>query len=103
MQKFNKMIAKKYTTKSGEDKTQWIKIGEMTVWDDGKSTDEMYFEKPLFAWDGKIHNFPKEQHNQGQPTSSQPQQNNQYNAPQNQQNAYQQQQQPPVHQENVPF
>ncbi len=102
MQKFNKMIGRKYQTKSGEDKTQWIKMGEVTMWDDGKMSGEDYFTQPAFAWDGKYNLFPKENHQQAQQTSSQPQQNNQYQAPQNQQQAYQQGQQAPVYQENVP-
>lgn len=83
------MVAKKYTDRNGDTKTQWVKIGSVVdngVGDDGKrklfgNVDTI----PTFEWDGSVNLFEQEEQNQGG--------NNQGYQQQNQQ---QQQYQPPV-------
>lgn len=53
-----------YTTRSGEDKKQWIKVGKLTEWDEGGPSIEL-FAVPAGAWfDGKLSCF--DQQDEGQ-------------------------------------
>lgn len=60
-----------YTTRDGEQKKQWIKVGKLTEWDEGGPSIEL-FAVPTGAWfDGKLACF--EQQQDGQQRSQAPQ------------------------------
>lgn len=93
------MVAKKYTDKNGDTKTQWVKIGSMIdngVGDDGKrklfgNVDAT----PNFDWDGSFNLFEQEEQ-QGSATGQN------YKAPaQQQQQQAQSYQKPQVQQEFI--
>lgn len=77
--RFNLCVGKKYT-KGTEEKTQWIKVGNMSVWDDGGISQQIDTLPTGQWWDGKISVFEEiEKDSQPQITSqqtSQPKENN---------------------------
>lgn len=79
--RFNVSAARRYTLKSGEEKTHWISLGRATQWDDGGISIELH-AVPVGNWfDGKISLFPEDKkEDQGQqrqrPSRQQPQQSN---------------------------
>ena len=64
MKKFNIMCAKPYKTKSGEDKTKWVRLGSCVQTDDGKMFGDID-AIPTGAWfEVSIQFFEQEQQNQ---------------------------------------
>lgn len=65
--RFNVAAARRYTLKSGEEKTHWISLGRATQWDDGGISIELH-AIPVGNWfDGKISLFPEDKkEDQGQ-------------------------------------
>ena len=92
MKRLNIMAAKAYTTKQGEDKTQWVKIGSAVQTDDGKMFGNIDAIPSGTWWDGSVQYFEQEQQQQGQQQGQQQQPQQQYQQ-QGQQSNYQQQQQ----------
>jgi len=64
------VYGKKYQTKSGEDKTQWINVGSLAIFDDGGMS--VTIDVVPLNWDGRCKVFDKKPR-EGQP-SSRPQQ-----------------------------
>ena len=64
-----------YTTKDGEEKKQWIKVGKLSEWSEGGPSIEL-FATPTGAWfDGKLSCFDQEGEKaggQGKPASGRP-------------------------------
>jgi hypothetical protein len=63
-QRFDAVAARKYTTRDGQEKTQWINIGRAVEWDDGNTEIELTSVPVGTWWNGKIKLFvqkPKEQ------------------------------------------
>lgn len=59
---------KPYTTRDGETKKQWIKVGKLTEWDEGGPSIE-WFATPTGNWfDGKLSCFEQEQQGQRKET-----------------------------------
>ena len=83
MRRFNIMAAKAYITKSGEQKTRWVKLGSIAMMDDGKMFGEID-AMPSGAWfDGSINLFEQDQQQrQGQQQPNQYQQRQQQAQPQ---------------------
>ena len=61
--RFDLCAPKKYM-KGTEEKTQWLKIGTMTVWDDGGISQQIDTLPTGTWWDGKISVFEQKQQEQ---------------------------------------
>ncbi len=62
--RFDAVAARKYTTRDGQEKTQWINIGRAVEWDDGNTEIELTSVPVGGWWNGKIKLFvqkPREQ------------------------------------------
>ena len=56
-QRFDLVAARKYTTRDGEEKTQWSNHGRAVEWDDGGIEIELT-SLPVFpGWNGKLKLF----------------------------------------------
>ena len=58
--RFNVCAGKKYM-KGSEEKTQWIKVGDMTVWDDGGISQQLNCLPTGSWWDGKLSVFEEKE------------------------------------------
>lgn len=55
--RFDVVAGRPYTTRDGEDKKQWINVGRMTEWDDGRFSIELH-AIPTGNWfDGRLSVF----------------------------------------------
>lgn len=64
-QRFNICAARKYTTRDGQEKTQWVRLGEATDWSDG-SRSARQDVVPVGNWfDGKLYLFPADDEQRG--------------------------------------
>lgn len=64
-QRFNVTAARKYTTRDGEEKKQWITIGEATDWSDGSRSMRLDMV-PVGNWfDGRLYLFPRDDEQRG--------------------------------------
>lgn len=68
--RFSICAGKKYM-KGAEEKTQWIKVGSLTVWDDGGISEQIDALPTGNWWDGKLSVF--EEKPQDNASTSQPQ------------------------------
>lgn len=66
-QRFNVTVARKYQTRDGEEKKQWLNIGEATDWSDGSRSMRLDMV-PVGSWfDGRVYLFPRDDdHQRGQ-------------------------------------
>ena len=55
--KFDAVVARKYTTRDGQEKTQWLNIGRAVEWDDGGVEIELTSVPVGAWWNGKIKLF----------------------------------------------
>ena len=55
--KFDAVASRKYTTRDGQEKTQWINIGRAVEWDDGGIEIELTSVPVGGWWNGKIKLF----------------------------------------------
>jgi hypothetical protein len=55
--KFDAVAARKYTTRDGQEKTQWINIGRAVEWDDGGIEVELTSVPVGDWWNGKVKLF----------------------------------------------
>ena len=62
--RFNVCAGKKYM-KGNEEKTQWIKVGDMTVWDDGGISQQLNCLPTGSWWDGKLSVFEEKEQQSG--------------------------------------
>ena len=62
--RFNVCAGKKYM-KGSEEKTQWIKVGDMTVWDDGGISQQLNCLPTGSWWDGKLSVFEEKEQQSG--------------------------------------
>ena len=63
-QRFDAVAARKYTTRDGQEKTQWLNIGRAVEWADGGIEVELTSVPVGNWWNGKLKLFvqkPKEQ------------------------------------------
>ena len=58
--RFSICAGKKYQ-KGTEEKTQWIKVGQMVVWDDGGISQQIDCLPTGTWWDGKLSVFEEKQ------------------------------------------
>lgn len=57
IKRFNVCAARKYTTSQGEEKKQWVRVGEATDWDDGSRSMRLD-TNPAGNWfDGRLYFF----------------------------------------------
>ena len=69
--RYNVTVARKYKKSSGEDGKQWIRIGEMTEWDDGSKSMRLD-TVPAGNWfDGKCYLFDADEAKNDSPPKQQ--------------------------------
>lgn len=66
-QRFDAVAARKYTTRNGEDKTQWVNVGRAVEWDDGGLEIELNAMPCFPGWNGKIKLFVQKDRQQPAP------------------------------------
>ena len=85
MQKFNIMVAKTYTDRQGQEKTQWVKIGSLVDNGVDQNGKRKLFGNidavPTFEWDGSINLFEQEMQNNNGNGYQQNQPQGQYQQP----------------------
>ena len=62
--RFDLVAARKYDTRSGEQKTHWINCGEAVKWSDGNITIRLDAVPTFAGWDGKLSLFVKKEREQ---------------------------------------
>ncbi len=55
--RFDAVAARKYTTRDGEEKTQWVNVGRAVEWDDGGLEVELNALPCFPGWNGKLKLF----------------------------------------------
>ncbi len=65
--KFDAVVARKYTTRDGEEKTQWINIGRAVEWTDGGLEIELNSVPVGGWWNGKFKLFAQKERQQSTP------------------------------------
>lgn len=55
--KFDAVVARKYTTRDGQEKTQWLNVGRAVEWDDGGVEIELTSVPVGGWWNGKVKLF----------------------------------------------
>lgn len=71
-QRFDLCAARKYQTKSGEDKVHWINCGEGVEWSDGGISIRLDTVPTFVGWDGKLSLFVKKEREQQAPQRQAP-------------------------------
>lgn len=71
-QKFDAVAARKYTTRSGEEKTSWVNVGRAVEWDDGGVEVELNALPCFPGWNGKIKLFVQKERQQQAPQRQAP-------------------------------
>jgi hypothetical protein len=64
--RFDLVAARKYQTRSGEEKTHWLNCGEAVEWSDGGITIRQDTVPTFAGWDGKFSLFVKKEREQQQ-------------------------------------
>lgn len=66
-QKFDAVAARKYTTRDGQEKTQWVNCGRGVEWDDGNIEIELTTVPVGAWWNGKVKLFVQKERQQAAP------------------------------------
>lgn len=68
--KFDAVVARKYTTRDGQEKTQWLNIGRAVEWDDGGIEIELTSVPVGGWWSGKVKLFVQKAKDQPAPSKA---------------------------------
>ena len=66
-QRFDAVAARKYTTRDGQEKTQWLNIGRAVEWEDGGIEVELTSVPVGNWWNGKFKLFVPKDRQQSAP------------------------------------
>jgi hypothetical protein len=72
--RFDAVAARKYTTRDGQEKTQWVNVGRGVEWDDGGVEIELNAMPCFPGWNGKIKLFVQKERQQVAPAPAPPRQ-----------------------------